>query len=44
MNDSGHEAVGQALLITAVSVGALSAGQLSAVMLRSLSKLIAALG
>jgi hypothetical protein len=44
MNDSGHEAVGQALLVSAVAIGALSAAELTGFMLRGFKTLIAALG
>ena len=44
MNDSGHEAVGQALLISAVAIGALSAVELTGFMLRSFETLMTALG
>jgi hypothetical protein len=42
--DAGEEAVGQALLIAAVSIGALSAGSLAKVAIDGLNTLIAALG
>jgi hypothetical protein len=44
MNDSGHETVGQALLISAVAIGALTVAQLSGFMLRSFDRLITVLG
>jgi hypothetical protein len=44
MNDSGHETVGQALLISAVAIGALTVAQLSGLMLRSFDRLITVLG
>jgi hypothetical protein len=44
MKDSGHEAVGQALLITAVAVGALAVTNLSGFLLSSFTRLITALG
>jgi hypothetical protein len=43
-NDSGHEAVGQALLISGIAIGALSAAELTGFMLRSFNALMAALG
>jgi hypothetical protein len=43
MSDSGHEAVGQALLITGVAVGALTAAELTGFILRSFGELIGAL-
>ena len=43
MNDSGHEAVGQALLISAVAIGTLAVVQLSGFMMRGFSTLITAL-
>ena len=42
--DAGEEAVGQALLIAAVSAGALSAGSLAKVAVEGINTLIAALG
>jgi hypothetical protein len=44
MQDSGHEAVGQALLISAVSIGALSAGLLAGSLVRTFDFMIATLG
>ncbi len=44
MNDSGHEAVGQALLVSGVAIGALSAAQLAGFALRAFDTLVAALG
>lgn len=44
MNDSGHEAVGQALLISAVAIGALTVAELGDVLLRGFDTLINALG
>ena len=44
MPDSGHEAVGQALLISGVSLGALGAAALSGFILRTFEVLITSLG
>jgi hypothetical protein len=44
MNDSGHEAVGQALLVGGVAVGALTVAELSGFVLRGFAVLINALG
>jgi hypothetical protein len=43
VRDCGQEAVGQALLIAAVSIGALSAGQLSRIAAQGCQTLLAAL-
>ncbi len=42
--DSGQEAVGQALLIAGVAAGALSASQLSQIVVEGCQRLIIALG
>jgi hypothetical protein len=44
MSDSGHEAVGHALLITGVSVGALSAAELAGIAVHGIERLMAVLG
>jgi hypothetical protein len=44
MRDSGHEAVGQALMISAASIGALSAVSLTGYIVRTFDLMIAALG
>jgi hypothetical protein len=44
MQDSGHEAVGQALLISAVSIGALGVASLTGHIVHSVDLMIAALG
>jgi hypothetical protein len=44
MSDTGQEAVGQALLICAVGIGALSAVQLSEIAVHSFNIMITALG
>ena len=44
MPDSGHEAVGQALLISGVSLGALGAAALSGFILRTFEVMITSLG
>jgi hypothetical protein len=43
MKDAGHEAVGQALLISGIAIGTLSLVELSGFMLHSFDTLIAAL-
>jgi hypothetical protein len=44
MPDSGHEAVGQALLVTGVAIGALSAAELGRFVMDGLTRLMTALG
>jgi hypothetical protein len=44
MQDSGHEAVGQALLVSAVSIGALGAASLTGSIVRTFDLMIATLG
>jgi hypothetical protein len=43
MADSGHEAVGHALLITGVSLGALGAAELAGIAVRGIDHLMAVL-
>lgn len=43
MSDSGHETVGQALLVTGVAAGALTAAELAGIALRGIDTLIAAM-
>ena len=43
MRDSGHEAVGHALLVAGVSIGALGTAELAGLVMRSLDHLITAL-